>query len=160
MPDPAARKIVFARKTEAVCPRLRIRHNLPDHVGRFRWNPLVGVQHKDPGPAAPVDGDLLLRAETVPGFGVKVASELRGNRGRRIAARGIDHDDLGGKGDALQAAAKVFFFVFRDDGHGKGNFFHPIPEYFEDFCLPASIKHNSGADANPILANDFLLYLC
>jgi hypothetical protein len=118
VPNPMALKKIFARKTKTGCLCLRIRYNLLDVIRCFWRDSLIGVKNKNPGLTAFVYGQLLLRAETMPGLPVHIAPKCRSNFQRGILTARINHNDLGGKCNALQAGMDVRFFVLGYNRHG------------------------------------------
>jgi len=92
-----------------------------DRRRRSRRKPLIGIENKDPGLAAPVYGKLFLGAESPPPrFLIDFAAEVPGDAHRVVPAARIHDNDLGGKGNTAQTAGQVILLVLGDNGHGKG----------------------------------------
>ena len=116
--DPPALEEIFSRKAVTVYVPRRV-DDLPDHAGRLRRDPFIGVQDEDPVLPALFDGKLLLRPEAAPRLAEDLTAEIGGNPERLVPASGIHDDDLSGEGDAPQTIGKVLCLIFYDHGHGK-----------------------------------------
>ena len=90
-----------------------------DAGGERRGEDFVGVEGKDPGVGAFVDGGVHLGAVALPGLGVDDAAEFAGDVEGAVSGAGVDEDEFVGPGDALKGAPEVGGFVAGEDGDGE-----------------------------------------
>jgi hypothetical protein len=70
---------------------------------------------------APVDGRLLLGAESRPGYLEELATEVGSQLNGAVGTPRINDNNLPGERNASQTIGKIVGLVFRDDRDGKGD---------------------------------------
>mgnify|MGYP006203602661 CR=1 FL=1 len=115
--EPFAEEAVAPR--HAVHRRDRRRQRLPDLGRERRRDALVGIHAQHPVVLRLLDGELLLRPVAEPLLLHHPGAELCGDLGRPVGAAGVNHHDLVGERQALQARGDVVLGVARDDDGGE-----------------------------------------
>src|SRR5919109_4286704 len=100
------------------------RNDVLDLRTERRRDDLVGIERQDPGAARRLEPVILLRRIAGPRTHDDVIRELARDAGRLVLGFGVDHDELVGPGDGLEARADALLLVLRDDHHREARRLH------------------------------------